>query len=117
LAVQGDRRVYRQRAILANAHGIHDRGAFHGRTIGRFALDGARRAPVGNFQGFLRRSPVGVNPLARHIGDEDIRPIQHTMPGVDAPPGIEPYRDLLPAYYFFSHVRAATPVRLAICVL
>lgn len=65
---------------------------------------------MGNFQGFRRCRPVGVYPFARHIGDEDIRSIQHTMPGVDAAPAIEPYRDLLSADYFFSHIVAAKPI-------
>jgi hypothetical protein len=117
LAVKGDGRVNRQRAVLTNTHGVHDWGAFQGRPISGFALDGARRTLVSNSQGFLRRSPVGMYPFARNIGDEHIRPIQHTMPGVDAPPGIEPDRDLLSADYFFGHIPETMLTCFAISIL
>ena len=72
---------------------------------------------MGNVQGLLWRGPVGVYPLARHIGHEDIRPVQHTMPGVDAPPAIEPYRDLLSADYFFGHIPETMLTCFAISIL
>jgi hypothetical protein len=70
---------------------------------------------MGNFQGFRWCRPVRVYPFTRNIGHEDIRPIKDAMPGVDAPPGIEPYRDLFSPDYFLCHVPGVTAICYARC--
>ena len=97
VALDLDRRVYGDRAVLAHTGEVDGRRLLRGAAVEALVADRARGARAREGGDLLGRGGVGVDPRAGRVGDEDVGPAEHAVAGVDAPRALEPDQDVLAA--------------------
>ena len=102
-AVNRDGSPKSQRPVLTHAHGVHNGRRLQIRAVQGCPLDRARGAIAGKFQHFCGSCALRVQPLADHVGHEDIGSIQNTVTRVNAALAVEVDDTLATGDRFLSH--------------